>query len=140
MCLSDKLFSRIGVMVTTIDFLSGAVTAQLKAALQQAPLVQPVHLTDHVPATFEGYTPTDLTVQNQAPIVPGWGYLQASATFSYLGDASFVDVTSLWIFAIYVRAYYLVRVIPLTGTPAARLRYGRTRINFEVVGHAIPVG
>lgn len=127
-------------MPSTIDFLSGATPSDLRAGLSQAPLVQPVHLSDYVPADFEGYTPTSLTIVNQTAIVPGWGYLQGSATFSYLGAGDGVNVTSLWIVATYVREFYLVRVIPLIGTPAARLGKGRTKINFTIVGHKIVSG
>jgi hypothetical protein len=125
-------------MPSTVDFLSGAIACQLRAALQQAPLVQPVKLADHVPATFEGYTPTDLTIVNQTAIVPGWGYLQAFASFAFLGDGPSVAVSSMWIFAVYLRVIYLVHVLDLTSTPAATMRQGQNKIDFTVVAHQIP--
>ena len=125
-------------MPNIVDVLSGAVTCQLRAGLQQVPLVYPQRLEDFVPATFGGYVASDLVLQQQAAGDPGWGFVTGSATFVWDGTEAQPHVTSMWIIATIERAHYLVFAVPLIGTAAEKIERGPNTITVELAAHVIP--
>lgn len=125
-------------MPDLVDFLSGAVPAQLRAGLSQAPWKEPQTLADFEPATFGGYVASDFVLSQQAAGAPGWGCVSGGATFVWDGTGDVPRLTGMWIIATYERAHYLVHVVKLIGTEAAVLAPGKNNIMADIAAHVIP--
>lgn len=128
-------------MATLIYMLDGAFPARLTLRLSQAPLVQPVSLANLVEASFHGYAAADFTATGRAPPAAGWGYCSGWGMFSYLGPLPSITLTAVYLTAYDRRAEHLIHAIPLTGSPYAVMRSGRTTFWVEVAANVyVPPG
>ena len=126
------------LMATLQQMLDGSVPAKLRAHLTTAPIPEPPSLQTLIEADFVGYAETEFVIQQQSADGSGFGFTQGFASFTYLGNQPHVELTAIYVSAIYQGARYLLFVVSLADDGRRLMPWGTTDFLIEASAYVLP--